>query len=299
MPRWANLTATGGPGRLALRFLRHRPRDSGNPLVSAGGDLYWVSAPMTDLARHAVPSLPTRSLHPHDLPSPAGLMVFEAPLARYLNSECREVEIMAVSWGPWDGPAGLWDQGGTWLTFWSHPAPVLPRAAFAGDAADLAALGPMPALPPVMPDNEAGWPFGNLPAGPTFPRAPPPPGRWSPAGHGASCSSPSPSPKRAGPRGVRRRLACAGLPDTGVRVVRIRRCEPPPAGRRGAGAAAITRSSGGSAGAGGTTGAAPAAPTRGPLDRPHPPEDRWIAPYLAGPDGKPVRGTERVRVWDR
>jgi hypothetical protein len=27
-------------------------------------------------------------------------------------------------------------------------------------------------------------------------------------------------------------------------------------------------------------------------------EDRWIAPYLAGPDGKLVRGTDRVRVWD-
>jgi len=29
------------------------------------------------------------------------------------------------------------------------------------------------------------------------------------------------------------------------------------------------------------------------------PEDRWIDPYLAGPEGKPVHGTERVRVWDR
>jgi hypothetical protein len=134
-----------------------------------GGELYWVSGAMTDLARHAAPGLPTRSLHPHDLPSPAGLMVFEAPLARYLNSEGREVEIVAVSWGPWDGPAGLWDQGGTWLTFWSHPAPVLPRAAFAGGAADLAALGPMPALPPVLPDNEAGWPFGDQPAGQDIP----------------------------------------------------------------------------------------------------------------------------------
>jgi hypothetical protein len=31
----------------------------------------------------------------------------------------------------------------------------------------------------------------------------------------------------------------------------------------------------------------------------HRPEDRWIDPYLAGPDGKPVHGTERVKVWDR
>ncbi|HMH89782.1 MAG TPA: hypothetical protein VK586_01725 [Streptosporangiaceae bacterium] len=63
----------------------------------------------------------------------------------------------------------LWDQGGTWLTFWSHPAPVLPPGVFAGGAADLAALGPMLALPPVLPDNEAGWPFGDLPAGQDIP----------------------------------------------------------------------------------------------------------------------------------
>lgn len=29
------------------------------------------------------------------------------------------------------------------------------------------------------------------------------------------------------------------------------------------------------------------------------PEDRFIWPHLAGPDDKPVRGTERVQVWDR
>ena len=69
------------------------------------GDLYWVSAPMTDLARHAAPRLPTRNLYAHDLPSRTGFMVFEAPLAAYVNSEGREVQIAAVSWGPWDGPA--------------------------------------------------------------------------------------------------------------------------------------------------------------------------------------------------
>ena len=59
---------------------------------------------MTALARHAAPRLPTRTLHAHDLPSRTGFMVFEAPLAAYVNSEGREVQIVAVSWGPWDGP---------------------------------------------------------------------------------------------------------------------------------------------------------------------------------------------------
>ena len=81
---------------------------------------------MTDLARHAAPRLPTRNLYAHDLPSRTGFMVFEAPLATYVNSEDREVQIAAVSWGPWDGPASQWDHGGIWLTFFSHPAPLFP-----------------------------------------------------------------------------------------------------------------------------------------------------------------------------
>ena len=40
-----------------------------------GAQLYWVSAPMIELARHAAASLPTHDLYPHDLPSPPGLMV--------------------------------------------------------------------------------------------------------------------------------------------------------------------------------------------------------------------------------
>jgi hypothetical protein len=75
-----------------------------------------------------------------------------------------------VSWGPWDGPAGAWQHGGIWLTFWSHPAPALPEAAFTAGTADPAALGlPAGALPAVLPDNEAGWPFGDLPAGQDIP----------------------------------------------------------------------------------------------------------------------------------
>ncbi len=77
--------------------------------MRVAGDLYWVSAPMTALARHAAPRLPARNLYPHDLPSRTGFMVFEAPLATYVNGEGREVQIAAVSWGLWDGPAGQWD----------------------------------------------------------------------------------------------------------------------------------------------------------------------------------------------
>jgi len=73
-----------------------------------GGELYWVSASMTALARHAAPALPSWNLYKHDVPSGCGLMLFEEPMGRYLNFEGRDVEIVAASWGPWDGPGGSW-----------------------------------------------------------------------------------------------------------------------------------------------------------------------------------------------
>jgi hypothetical protein len=69
----------------------------------ADGDLYWVSEPMTSLARYAA-QLPTRNLYPHDVPSRRGFMVFQAPLATCRNGAGREVQIVAVSWRPWHDP---------------------------------------------------------------------------------------------------------------------------------------------------------------------------------------------------
>lgn len=91
------------------------------------------------------------------------------------------------------------------------------------------------------------------------------------------------------PRGDRRRLPRAGQRDTGVRVVRIRPRAAPGARQDAAGDReyvvqwwATGRWRGYWCGPGRTR-------PRGPVDQ----------PYLAGPDGKPVRGTERVQVWDR
>lgn len=135
------------------------------------GDLYWGSAPMTALTRHAAARLLATNLYPHDLPSRTGFMVCEAPLAIYVNSEGREVEIAAVSWRPRGGPAGQQDHRGIWLTFVSDPSLVFPRQAFTGGTADPAFLAPlMGTVPPVLPDNEAGWPFGELSQDGTAPR---------------------------------------------------------------------------------------------------------------------------------
>src|SRR6266851_9041464 len=117
MPCRTNPTATGGPSDTDTRVSPPSAAGFREPAGLATADLYWVSAPMTSLARHAADRLPTRTLHAHDLPSRSGFMVFEAPLATYVNDEGREVQIVAVSWGPWDGPGGRWDQGGIWLSF--------------------------------------------------------------------------------------------------------------------------------------------------------------------------------------
>lgn len=110
----AHWVAAEGPGfYLAMALAGCQWIPPGSTSVAAGatqiarqehqrvvaGDLYWVSEPMTALARHAASRLPTRTLHAHDLPSRSGFMVFEAPLAGYVNDEGREVQIVAVSWG--------------------------------------------------------------------------------------------------------------------------------------------------------------------------------------------------------
>jgi hypothetical protein len=154
-------------------------------------------------------------------------MVFEAPLATYVNNEGREVQIVAVSWGPWNGPHGRWDHGGIWLSFFSHPAPVLPREAFTGGIAHRAALAPlMSSVPPVLPDNEAGWPFGDLPGDQEIPEGTT--AAWALVTRAAWRLIRQPlaaeTTQRAD-RAARRRLARADQPAPDVRVIHIRRAE--------------------------------------------------------------------------
>jgi hypothetical protein len=261
------------------------------------GELYWVSGPMTALARHAATRLPARTLHAHDLPTPTGFMVFEAPLATYVNNEGREVQIVAVSWGPWNGPGGRWgssrwDQGGIWLSFFSHPAPLLPADGFTGRIADRAALAPlMSTVPPVLPDNEAGWPFGDLDGDQEIPEGTT--AAWALATRAAWRLMRQPlaaeTTQRAD-RAARRRLARTGQAAPDVRVIHIRRAER---GQSPSSRAWSTREYGVQWWVGGHWRTYWCGPGRSR------PEDRWIAPYLAGPEGKPVHGTERVKVWDR
>jgi hypothetical protein len=256
------------------------------------GELYWVSSAMTELARHAASSLPSWNLYKHDLPSGLGLMFFEAPLATYHNDEGRNVEIVAASWGPWSGLSGGWTKGGLWLTFYSHPAPVLPRAAFdASPRRDPGWLTLAQALPPILPDNEAGWPFGTLDTLPE--RVAGTTAQWALMMRSAWLLMRQPlaeHTRERASRPARRRLQRAGQPVPDVRVIHVRRPEHVHTdGDRGDG----SREYNCQWWVNGHWRTYWCGPGR------RRPEDRWISPYLAGPDGKPVRGTERVRVWDR
>jgi hypothetical protein len=81
-------------------------------------ELFYVSADMTDLARHAATTLTDYRLHPEDLPAPVGLMVYERPPVEGTANSRRD-GITMVSWGP--GRGGLWVH--TWAPLaesWLH-----------------------------------------------------------------------------------------------------------------------------------------------------------------------------------
>ena len=94
----------------------------------------------------------------------------------------------------------------------------------------------------------------------------------------------------AGQQAARRRLARAGETATDVRVIHIRRREHAHADRPGGEGSREYSCQWWVNGHWRTYWCGPGRKR---------PEDRWISPYLAGPEDKPVRGTERVRVWDR
>jgi hypothetical protein len=276
----------------------------------ADSDLYWVSAEMTELALHAGRQLSRYELYAHDLPSRSGFMVFQTPLAT-TDSHGIQVEIVAVSWGIIEAaqlpllardrllevPVGDdWHQGAVWFTFYSHPQSVvettLRRYGADAEVTWLCDVGPF------MPDNELLWALDQLaePGGEDNTSA------WGTTVVAAWLLMQQPltthSTQRP-PRPARRRLQRAGLPTGDVQLLHVRRPD-----RRAPAAPHAEEGSdtGGEAGGrqysvrwwvGGHWRRYHTGPGRQRLVR------RWIDPYLAGPDDKPVQGTERVKVWDR
>ena len=105
-------------------------------------------------ARYAGQNARAQPLRLHGLPG---------PLATYRNSSGREVQIVAVSWGPWHDPLDHPAADGLQLTFYSHPTPLFRRSAFTGGNRQPgrgSAPEPRPGhYPSLLPDNEVGWTF--------------------------------------------------------------------------------------------------------------------------------------------
>lgn len=83
--------------------------------------LWSVSPELTQIAVKASRNLPQWTVRRSDLPNNAatGLIVYDEPIARYINKSGMPVLIVAVSWGPTQLVADL-DAGDVlWLSFWS------------------------------------------------------------------------------------------------------------------------------------------------------------------------------------
>ncbi|TDC88125.1 hypothetical protein E1161_24325 [Saccharopolyspora aridisoli] len=88
-------------------------------------ELFYISADMTRLALASVETLPVHNLHPEDVPSEYGFMVFAEPIGAYLPEPDPRfpaaandvVTIVAASWGPLAGVVP--GDPGVWITFWS------------------------------------------------------------------------------------------------------------------------------------------------------------------------------------
>ncbi len=94
----------GGLGTIQPRW--GTPRDKAAMMLAdettrlASATLWSVSDDMVPLAVQAGRNLPTWTLHRHDLPSPCGLLVYDTPIATYVNTGGETVPIVAASWGP-------------------------------------------------------------------------------------------------------------------------------------------------------------------------------------------------------
>jgi hypothetical protein len=267
-----------------------------------GGDLYWVSQEMTELAQHAGRQFRHHELYEHDLPSRTGFMIFQTPLAA-TDQTGITLEIVAVSWGivsprlllcTRQGEIPIGDDwanaAAVWFTFYSHPETFLAANVPPSPSADDPRALLKQYVGPFMPDNELIWPLGQPE---DLPEPKDTTGAWGQTVVAAWLLMRQPLATRSSerpPRPARRRLQRAGLPSGDIQLIHIRRPQRrpnvrhPQPGRRDYSVRWWVE---------GHWRRYHTGPGRTRLER------RWINPYLAGPDDKPIRGAHRVKVWDR
>lgn len=110
------------------------------------GDLYYVSAPMAELAMRAAPTLPAFTLAPQDVPSESGLMCFESPVCK-VEVGGAPTYITGASWGLFTPSSAR--HSGIWVSWYAD------RGLTIG-----AGYGFMPRL---IYDNDTQIPFSEQP----------------------------------------------------------------------------------------------------------------------------------------
>lgn len=254
-------------------------------------DLYWVSADMADLVRHAAASMPEFTLMPEDLPSPYGLIIFEQPLKVIPSPDGYDdlIHVIGAAWGPWRQATS--EHAHLWVSWYTDTARnhenIDPRRPLAGRS--WRSLG----LPALCYENETQIAFSATPVksinsltgeevevGASYPvrelRA-----AWTLMQQPIATVSDAHFDRAA-----RRRLQRKDIEPQPVRVINLRR--PKSAGEHGESEREyhhrwIVRGHW----------RQQYYPSRG-VHRPV-----WIAPHVKGPDGAPLLGGEKVHAWTR
>jgi hypothetical protein len=139
-------------------------------------ELYYVTPEMTAIVRDAAADMPAFPPDAADFPTPAGLIVYGAPLVTFdrpgvalpllavhgrdvVDRSRDKVSITACTWGPYNA-AGGWKRGGVWMSFYRNRAEW--TAAVIDDHLMKHVLTDTTRL---IPDNEYGIKFEDDPAG--------------------------------------------------------------------------------------------------------------------------------------
>jgi hypothetical protein len=243
------------------------------------GDLFFVSSPMTELAKAAGRSLPGFNLMPEDVPTQRGLIVFESPMA-IVEEDGDPVHLIAAAWSRWNGAPKAWRHGGLWISWYSdrdnpeRPGPKPPtRLIYDNEIQAPFHPDPIPihdsATGELVAPGEISYPIDVLKSA------------WllmqQPLAHIEEVTPDRPS---------RKRLRRLGHEPSAVRVVHLRRASRP----SGVGESDREYHH--------------QWIVRGhwrqqwyPSRQVHRPV--WIAPHVKGPEGAPLIGGEKVHAWVR
>lgn len=120
------------------------------------GELFYVSADMTDVAEVAASTLPAFSLRREDLPAERGLLVFDRPIGAWTDANGRTAAVIACSWAP--GIPRLFPPDYLVVNFYTWRDFNMESAIAAGLQSDELAF--IESQPRLIHDNEAGFRLG-------------------------------------------------------------------------------------------------------------------------------------------